>query len=113
MKKANNGHEARLLVFDPKHARILSFSTVGFYVTTVMEGCGPLPDGIVIYAAKRHIDWTNMGVQTPNTEHFSHNDGSIERVDFDGANRTVIVPSGATFTPKQLTIDTQNGLIYW
>jgi hypothetical protein len=113
MEKANNGHEARLLVLDAKHARILSFATDGTDVTTVMEGCGPAPDGIVIDPAKRHIYWTNMGVQTPNTEHFSHNDGSIERVDFNGANRTVIVPSGATFTPKQLTIDVEDGLIYW
>jgi hypothetical protein len=69
MKKSNSGHEARLLVLDAKHARILSFAPDGTDVTTVMEGCGPAPDGIVIGPAKRHIYWTNMGVQTPNTEH--------------------------------------------
>jgi len=29
-------------------------------------------------------------------------DGSIERVDLDGGNRTVIVPPGVTHTPKQI-----------
>ena len=33
------------------------------------------------------------------------NDGSIERVDLDGGNRTTIVPSGGTYTPKQLHFD--------
>ncbi len=113
MKKANGNDEARLLVLDAKHARILSFATDGTDMRTVLEGCGPAPDGIVIDPGNRQIYWTNMGVQTPNTEHFSHNDGSIERVDFDGRNKTVIVPSGATFTPKQLTIDVDNSLIYW
>lgn len=113
MKEVNNLQEARLLVLDPKHERILSFNTDGSDVKTILEGCGPSPDGIVIDQANRHIYWTNMGVMTPNTEHFSENDGSIERVDFDGTNRTVIVPAGATFTPKQLAIDTTHGLIYW
>jgi hypothetical protein len=113
MKEVNSMQEARLLVLDPKHERILSFNTDGADVKTIMEGCGPSPDGIVIDLSNRHIYWTNMGAMTPNTEHFAENDGSIERVDFDGANRKVIVPAGATFTPKQLTIDAVNGLIYW
>jgi hypothetical protein len=43
---------------------------------------------------------------------WSKNDGFIDRVDFDGSNRTTIVPEGATFTPKQLQIDAEAGLIY-
>ena len=35
----------------------------------------------------------------------SANDGSIERVDLDGGNRTTIVPNGGTYTPKQLHLD--------
>jgi hypothetical protein len=43
----------------------------------------------------------------------SANDGSIERADFDGQNLTQIVPSGATFTPKQLQLDEKNRKLYW
>ena len=41
------------------------------------------------------------------------NDGSIERADLDGQNRKTIVPEGATFTPKQLHLDRENGKLYW
>ena len=47
-----------------------------------------------------------MGVPTMN-------DGSIERADLDGQNRKIIVPEGATFTPKQLHLDGENGKLYW
>jgi hypothetical protein len=39
------------------------------------------------------------------------NDGSIERADLDGLNRTTIVPQGGTFTPKQLQLG--SGKLYW
>ena len=52
-----------------------------------------MPDGIVIDHSG-HIHWTNMG--SP-----KENDGSIERVDLDGSNRTVIVSKGGTFTPSR------------
>jgi hypothetical protein len=41
------------------------------------------------------------------------NDGSIERADLDGQNRKTIVPAGGTFTPKQMTIETNTGKLYW
>ncbi|MHC1697455.1 MAG: hypothetical protein AB9919_05200 [Geobacteraceae bacterium] len=41
------------------------------------------------------------------------NDGSIERADLDGQNRTMIVPEGGTFTPKQLHLDKKNRKLYW
>ena len=53
-----------------------------------------------------HIYWTNMGV-------LSVNDGSIERADLDGEEPQVIVPEGATFTPKQIHLDKENGKLYW
>jgi DNA-binding beta-propeller fold protein YncE len=53
-----------------------------------------------------HIYWTNMGVPPAN-------DGSIERVDLDGRNRTTIVPSGGTYTPKQLHLDPVGRKLYW
>ena len=41
------------------------------------------------------------------------NDGSIERADIDGKNRRIIVPQGATHTPKQIQLDKENGKLYW
>ena len=72
----------------------------------VLASGAPLPDGIVVDVEARHIYWTNMGV--PNK-----NDGYIERADLDGANRTTIVPPGATFTPKQLHLEKESGKLYW
>src|ERR1700751_3865338 len=43
----------------------------------------------------------------------SKNDGSIERVDLDGNNRTTIVPSGGPSTPKQLHLDAEGRKLYW
>ena len=40
-------------------------------------------------------------------------DGSIERADFDGGNRRVIIPQGVTHTPKQIHLDKPNGKLYW
>jgi hypothetical protein len=40
-------------------------------------------------------------------------DGSIERCDLDGGNRTTIVPQGVTHTPKQLHLDATRGNLYW
>ena len=35
------------------------------------------------------------------------------RADFDGKNRQVIIPEGATHTPKQIHLDKENGKLYW
>ncbi|WP_406178397.1 hypothetical protein [Streptomyces sp. NBC_00996] len=43
----------------------------------------------------------------------TENDGSIERVDLDGGNRTTIVPSGVTHTPKQLYLEAVGRKLYW
>jgi hypothetical protein len=72
---------------------------------TIVTGCR-LPDGIAVDVRAGQIYWTNMGV--PNL-----NDGSIERADLDGQNRKIIVPEGATHTPKQIHLDKQNGKLYW
>jgi len=72
---------------------------------TIVTGCH-LPDGIVVDAETGHIYWTNMGIP-------SLNDGSIERADLNGKNRKVIVPAGATHTPKQIILDKAAGKLYW
>src|SRR5258708_7768195 len=105
--KNKNTENGRLLVLDGKNARILLFNADGTNVRTVLDKCGGTPDGITIDVSRRHIYWTNMG------EHWDQNDGFIERIDFDGTNRKMIIPKGGTFTPKQLQLDLENGLIYW
>jgi hypothetical protein len=85
--------------------RVFSVNPDGSDKRILVDGC-PLPDGITVDVAHGHLYWTNMGDPLVN-------DGSIERADLDGANRMTIVPSGATFTPKQLQLEPLSGKLYW
>ena len=93
-------------------SRLLSISADGEDIQTLVPDLGVAPDGIAIDPIRRHIFWTYMG-SSHEGEDFFVNDGSLHRVDFDGGNRTVIVPEGKTFTPKQMQCDAENGFIYW
>jgi sugar lactone lactonase YvrE len=84
---------------------LFSINPDGSARTAIATGC-PIPDGVAVDVAGGHIYWTNMGVP-------SANDGSIERVDLDGGNRTTIVPGGGTYTPKQLHFDAEGRKLYW
>jgi hypothetical protein len=95
----------RLFVLELSGDRIHSMSPDGSDRKVIVTNCR-LPDGIAVDVEAGHIYWTNMGV--PNLD-----DGSIERADLDGKNRRVIVPQGATFTPKQIQLDKKNGRLYW
>ena len=99
------GAVGRLFVIELSGGRIHSMRPDGSDRTIIVGDCR-LPDGIAVDAGAGHIYWTNMGV--PNL-----NDGSIERADLDGKNRKVIVPQGATFTPKQIQLDKKIGKLYW
>jgi sugar lactone lactonase YvrE len=100
------GAVGRLFVLEVSANRIYSMNTDGSDRKVIVSE-GHLPDGIAIDVAAGHIYWTNMG-SSP-----AVNDGSIERADLDGKNRRVIVPRGATFTPKQIQLDKKNGKLYW
>ena len=102
---ADKAAVGRLFVLDASGNRIQSMNTDGSDRKTVVADCRA-PDGIVVDAQAGHIYWTNMGV-------VSMNDGSIERANLDGKNRKVIIPLGATFTPKQIHLDKENGKLYW
>ena len=95
----------RLFVLELSGGRIHSMNSDGSDRKTIVTDC-QLPDGIAVDVQAGHIYWTNMGV--PNL-----NDGSIERADLDGQNRKIIVPKGATHTPKQIHLDKENGKLYW
>jgi hypothetical protein len=96
-----------LLLLEARPPRMLSVSLSGDSVDVFIDNLGGTPDGIAIDYLNRHIYWTNMGAD------WSKNDGFIERADFDGGNRTTIIPEGATFTPKQVQVDAEAGLLYW
>jgi DNA-binding beta-propeller fold protein YncE len=106
-RPASGGKTAvgRLFVLELNAGQIHSMNTDGTDKKTIVTD-GRLPDGIAVDVEAGHIYWTNMGVP-------SENDGSIERVDLDGQNRTTIVAKGDTFTPKQLHLEKKAGKIYW
>jgi hypothetical protein len=95
----------RLFVLELSGNRVLSMNPNGSD-KRVLVSDARYPDGVVVDAEAGHIYWTNMGIP-------SRNDGSIERADLDGRNRTTIIPEGGTFTPKQLHLDKANGRLYW
>lgn len=102
----NGSATERLFFLDVSGGRIESLNTDGSDRRVVLDGLKRIPDGIGIDEQAGHIYWTNMG--NPKA-----NDGSIERADLDGRNRITIVPQGATFTPKQLTLDRKGRKVYW
>jgi hypothetical protein len=95
----------RLFLLDLSGGRVLSMDPDGSNRKIIATDC-PYPDGVAVDVAAGHVYWTNMGVP-------SRNDGSIERADLDGKNRTFIVAPGGTFTPKQLHLDKAAGKLYW
>lgn len=95
----------RLFVLDLSGGHVFSMNPDGSGKRILVSNCR-WPDGIAVDADAGHIYWTNMG--NP-----KQNDGSIERAGLDGKNRTMIVPQGATFTPKQIHLDKQNRKLYW
>jgi hypothetical protein len=96
----------RLFLLEVSGGRIHSMSSDGSDRKVIVTDAH-LPDGIAVDADAGHIYWTNMG-SSPGI-----NDGSIERADLDGRHRAMIVPPGATFTPKQIQLDKKNGKLYW
>ena len=95
----------RLFVLDLSGGRVFSMSPDGSDSRTLVTGCR-MPDGIALDLKNGHFYWTDMGV--PNRD-----DGKIERADLDGRNRMTIIPEGATFTPKQIHLDSGNRKLYW
>ena len=104
--KAQPAQAGRLFFLDVAAGRVLSVNPDGSDLDVIAEVGRTIPDGLAIDAAAGHLYWTQMG--NPKA-----NDGSIQRSDLDGGNRTTIVPPGGTFTPKQIQLDRQNSKLYW
>jgi hypothetical protein len=105
-KRPRRNGAGRLFVLELSPGRIHSMRPDGTDRKVIVGDCR-MPVGIAIDAEAGHIYWTNMGAS------LAANDGSIERADIDGRNRRVIVPRGATFTPKQVQLDKANGKLCW
>jgi len=85
---------ARLFFLEVSGGHIRLVNPDGSDRTTIVSDAR-IPCGIAVDPEAGHVYWTNMGS-------IGVDDGSIERVDLDGGNRTVIVPPGVTHTPKQI-----------
>jgi sugar lactone lactonase YvrE len=96
---------ARLFLLEVSGGRVHSVSPDGSDRRTIVTDAR-IPDGIAVDPEAGHVYWTNMGS-------IGVDDGSIERVDLDGGNRTVIVPQGITHTPKQIHLDEESRTLYW
>ncbi|WP_432173010.1 YncE family protein [Streptomyces sp. Tue6028] len=99
------GQETLFVLEASSGGRLFSVHPDGSNKRLVVTGCR-IPDGVAVDVMAGHVYWTNMGSPPDN-------DGSIERVDLDGGNRTTIVPSGVTHTPKQLHFETTGRKLYW
>src|SRR3984885_8589779 len=104
----NKGHGvvARIFFLDLGAGRVLSANPDGSDLKTIVNEGRKLPDGLTVDIAAGHLYWTNMG--NPKA-----NDGSVVRSDLGGGNVTTVVPTGGTFTPKQIQIDQRNRKLYW
>ncbi|MEV0251479.1 hypothetical protein AB0H76_33135 [Nocardia sp. NPDC050712] len=106
-----------LLALDLKGA-IHAVALDGSEVRTLVDGLDAMPDGIVVDQQRGHIYWTSMGAPDVRPERgseppFFQRNGKLERVDFDGRNRTTIVAAGAFTTGKQIAADFTAGRLYW
>src|SRR5258705_13551265 len=95
----------RLFLLDLSDDCVVSLNPDGSDRKVIVTECR-YPDGIAVDVAAGHIYWTNMG-------HPKTNDGSIERADLDGRNRTAVVPNRGTVTPKQIQLMAKNRKLYW
>jgi hypothetical protein len=106
VKPTPKGTAGRLFFLSASSGQVLSANPDGSDLKVIVSEGRRIPDGIVVNTEAGHLYWTNMG--NP-----SANDGSIERANIDGSNASHIVPSGGTFTPKQLQLDRKNRKLYW
>jgi len=102
----SKGSAGCLFFLSASSGQVFSANPDGSDLKVIVSEGRRIPDGIVVDTEAGYLYWTNMGNPTAN-------DGSIERANIDGSNASHIVPSGGTFTPKQLQLDRKNRKLYW
>jgi sugar lactone lactonase YvrE len=93
-------------------SRVLSLAPDGSDAQVIVDGLESRPDGVTIDPLGRHLFYTFMGT-TKIGEDFWENEGCIERCNYDGSDRQMIVPLGSFFTGKQITFDGLTRRLYW
>ncbi len=104
--EAATGPATPRLFFLNLRGQVLSATPDGTDRRVLVDSLTTSPDGIVVDVPNGHIYWSNMGAG-------SADDGSVMRSDLDGRSVTTIVPTGGTFTAKQLKLDEVNRKLYW
>lgn len=94
-------------------SRVMSMAPDGGDVRVLVDELASKPDGVTIDPAGRHLFYTFMGTTRTGDGDFWENEGYIERANYDGSERRVIVPLGSFVTGKQITFDASTGRLYW
>ncbi|KAH8347138.1 hypothetical protein KR059_005777, partial [Drosophila kikkawai] len=63
---------------------------------------GGRPDGVAVDVCRRKLYWTNSNITHP----------SVERIDLDGSNRTVIISTNIDM-PKGIVVDQLSDRLFW
>jgi hypothetical protein len=93
-------------------SRVLSMNTDGSDVQVLVDGLDSKPDGVSVDPTHRHIFYSFMGV-TRDGEDFWEREGYVERCNYDGTDRQVVVPEGSFVTGKQLVYSEATQRLYW
>lgn len=93
-------------------SRVLSLNTDGSDEQILVDGLDSKPDGVSVDRARRHIYYSFMGALRDG-DAFWENEGCIERCNYDGGGRQVILPVGSFVTGKQLVFDDATQRLYW
>ncbi|MGO4449837.1 3-hydroxyacyl-CoA dehydrogenase [Phyllobacterium sp. TAF24] len=113
MDNSNKVTPERLYILQAQPPMIISLDPDRGVAEQVISNLAGIPDGIQVDGPGKIIYWTNMGVRPKIGEDFINRDGSIECCSLDGQKHAVLVSAGTIVTPKQLQLDTTNGLLYW
>ncbi|CAG7997395.1 unnamed protein product [Penicillium salamii] len=84
---------------------VLEYTAGGQHVRTIFDK-QYLPDGIVVHKELKRIFWTCMGY--PGAA-----DGMIYSANLDGSDVKALIPKGIINTPKQITLDSVAGKLYF
>ena len=89
----------RLIVLSlgPK-SRVLSMAPDGSDVQVLVDNLESKPDGVTIDPRRRHLFYTFMGTTRTGDGDFWENEGYIERANYDGSRRKVIVPASQSMS---------------
>lgn len=94
-------------------SRVLSMAADGSDLKVLVDNLESKPDGVTVDPLRQHLFYTFMGTTRTGDGDFWENEGYIERADYDGGGRKVIVPLGSFVTGKQITFDAHTDRLYW